>query len=248
MKVFFYTNFAKRFAKQTKSLFLFILSILIFSSCKKELLTGEKETLAVAQGGAVKVTKIGYSGFLEKVNLNSLGTLKTTFQSKPAGRKLVSLGGTSALGSLGFLTDSIKQITTARGNSFVFRMPQASANSRVFQNLTISVLKDTTIAFITTYTPNNEWIINRKNKIHKPYKGEVVYTPISLSTALSQQLPLLNNSVILGNGKVMSAAPNKTMESVTVCNTFVMYTEVTYGCSMGNHMPDDPDCPHRPRR
>ena len=33
------------------------------------------------------------------------------------------------------------------------------------------------------------------------------------------------------------------MESVTVCNTFMMYSEVTYGCSQGNHMPDDLTCP-----
>lgn len=233
---------AKRFAGRAKTLILFSLLIAVSSSCRKELFVGQKEDLPTAQTGAVKVANISYSNFLQKVNLNSLGTLRTTFQQHQTGDKLMSLGAGGPSGGLLFLTDSIKQVTTAKGNSYVFRMPLATANTRIFQNLTISMLKDTTIAFITTYTPDNEWITNRRNNIHIAYRGEISYTPISLSATLGQQLPLLRSSLPLGNGKAMSA-PNKTMESVTVCSTFIMYTAITYGCSQGNHMPNDPTCP-----
>jgi hypothetical protein len=209
-----------------KAILLLTFIIIVFNACKKDLLKGEKETLTIAQNGGVKIANINYNDFLKKVNLNNLGTLKSSFQSKQTNGKLMSLGGVDMTGGLGFLTDSIKQITTSKGNSFVFRMPQTSEGSRIFQNLTISLHKDTAIVFITTYKPSNEWIINRKNNIHKAYNGEISYTPISLSTSLSLQFPILNNSLGHGNGKVMTSVPNNVMQSVTVCNTFTMFTEL----------------------
>ena len=94
MNTAFYIRLAKTFTSSTKILFL-ALSLFIFNSCKKELLTSNKENLTLTQNGSVKVTNINYSKFLEKVNLNSLGALKTTFQSQPTSSKLMSLGATA---------------------------------------------------------------------------------------------------------------------------------------------------------
>jgi len=179
MKVFLYTNFAKRFAEQTKSVFLFILSILVFSSCKKELLTDEKENLVLAQNGIASIKPIDYSDFLKKINLNKIGKVGEMFRENPSGASVRIENSNSTGLALEIETNNIKELRAKGHVSYVFSIKLPSRYAQTFSNLTIDIKDDTVKAFINTYKPTLEWIKDWKLKRAGVFTGDVSYVALN---------------------------------------------------------------------
>ena len=193
MKLTFYTNFAKSFTKRTKSLFLFILSILVFNSCKKELLTDEKENLVLAQNGVASIKTIDYNDFLKKVNLNKIGKVGEMFRENPSGASVrVENSNTTGL-ALEIETNNIKELRVKGHVSYVFPIKLPSKYAQTFSNLTVDIKGDTVITFVTTYKPTLEWIKDWHLKKASVFTGEVDYALVGVNSEDKKETRALMN-------------------------------------------------------
>ena len=73
-----YFNHSKHFVRFAKSLSILIFSILVFNSCKKDLLISKDNHPPATD---FRIEKITYNGFIDNINLNALGVLKPKIAS-----------------------------------------------------------------------------------------------------------------------------------------------------------------------
>ena len=219
------------------STWLFLV-ILIFNSCKKEILITEKRTKP--KSSSVEAITISYTHFLKSVNISSLGLLKTTFEKTKSSNELLSIDEGNSL-DLAIYTDSVQKFIDSAGTSYVFKMKLPSPKAISFRNLTVYIAKGgKTSAFIATYTPDKQWIKDRKAKKKTAFNGDISFLQINLNGLnLLQGLSTIKNTN--SGGKVMSS-PNKTMYLQTICDQYLVYDLVAYGCSDGGHAPGDQGC------
>ncbi len=212
--------------------------ILFLFGCAKDAPVIEEES-----GGATTIKTLSYSDFVKKTDLNRMGSLKTMFVSPKSRGKLMGSDLDQIFAeSFRINKDSVLQLVTERGTSYVFNMALGTAHARSFQNLTINFYGDKIFAFITTYYPSDAWLLARKTNTHIPFEGSVTYTRLDSEIELSKQGPPSINKLGAINTK-NSAVRNKTASAQTVCNYFNIVETIAYGCSYGNHMPWDESCP-----
>lgn len=137
---------------------------LLINSCKKEIYDGEKiyptrkkEILAYKNGP--KVETIPFALFIQKANLNALGTLKQEFvAASPLKSKTMSIQTDETYLGFKIITDSIKVIKDKGHTMYVFPVSLPSKRAISFQNLTIDESAERTLVFVNTYTPTKKWI------------------------------------------------------------------------------------------
>ncbi|NII83865.1 MULTISPECIES: hypothetical protein [unclassified Pedobacter] len=209
---------------------LILMCLLLAQSCKKDLLLQKEPPKSDAE-----IQKISFVDFKRSVNLDKLGFLKQRFASGSG--KIMSISDGVGFG-LSVNTDVIQKLITEDAVSYIFAMPLISPRAVEFSNLTIEVKGDKTIAFITTFTPTKAWNEAYKKKHTIAFEGDITFIPISLETLnLTEAL----SSFKASPGEKIMSAPNKVMNT-RACTTYYLYDYVPYGCSSGNHMPDDPNC------
>lgn len=210
-----------------KRVLILLLLATVAYSCKKEILTSKE--IAIHPNIEVNSKMLSYTTFLKNIDINKLGTLKSKLTANP-NNKLLSIENSSTSQSI--YTDSVQRFITADGTSYVFKMSLTSPRAISFQNLTIFVNKQgTTSAFITTYTPMQEWITARKQNQRTPFKGDISFQQISLTGEISSSLPTASSST---SGKKTMAGGNKAADFLAC----ITYDVVEYGpidCSSGQH-------------
>ncbi|QIL42070.1 hypothetical protein G7074_24060 [Pedobacter sp. HDW13] len=213
---------------------LALLCTLVIASCKKEL------AISPSYGKIEEpIKKITYDEFLRSVDIGSFGVLKEKFKSSGSRERVMSIGDQTYHHDLAIYTDTIQKIINKNSVSYIFKMPLTSARAISFRNLTIEIKDDKTSAFITTYTPSQKWINERRKTNYLQYDGAVSFAPIQLeSLNLKEALSIVKTE---GRDKLM-AAGNKNMLA-QICIGYTIMTTSAYGCSNGNHMPWDEGCP-----
>ncbi len=215
--------------------FLLLFIVTIANSCKKDIITPKSPPTGING----KLQGITYNDFLGSVNVNKLGSLKQMLQQASSGNKIMSANGDNGIGQLSVYTNNIKRLIANRDTSYVFSMGLTSPRAASFSNLTIQVNQGKTFAFITTYTPNREWIIARREKKDIEFKGTITFANVDLANVnLSYSLAI---SKTTSKEKVMGIG-SKLMYLQPACTTYDIYQNVPYGCSDGEHMPGDPNC------
>jgi len=211
---------------------LMLMCLFLVQGCKKDLLVQKEPPKSGAE-----IQKISFEDFKRSVDLNKLGFLKQRIGSGSGSGKIMSIGDELGFG-LSVNTDAVQKLITKDGVSYIFAMPLISPRAIEFSNLTIQVKGDKTIAFITTFTPTKAWNEAVKKKQPIAFDGNVEFIPIGLETLnLTEAL----SSVKANSGERIMSAPKKVMNTMA-CTTYYLYDYVPYGCSSGNHMPDDPNC------
>lgn len=165
-------------------LLAFTLLVFILNSCKKDIYS---PAITETSGGKNPIKTISYSDFLQKVNLNQIGVLKTSFinaQSKSSG-KLMSAN--SGISGFDIDTDSVKKLTLGDTVSYVISLKPETRHAIQFRNITIQTVNGQTIAFLTTYLPTQEFVKAWKTNKKTPFKGEILLTEFLLK--LFQKLP-----------------------------------------------------------
>lgn len=217
---------------------LALVTLVTFNSCKRDILnpsTGHRKTIDA------KLQTISYGEFLANVNINTLGFLKSKFTSANPNNKLLSIADDNSFGALGIYTDSVKRIVDNHDTSYVFKMALSSPRAITFRNLTVRRSNGKTSAFIATYTPTKEWIADWRAKHRTPFAGTTTFNEINLA-GMSFVQALSGSGSSGSNGKSMSVG-SRTMVTETICNEYLVYDVLPIGCSQGNHMPWDMDCP-----
>lgn len=118
-KIFAWTQVAK--TNQIGNIFQISILLLLSigaNSCKKEVrLPIDKQNAP----SAVKQDDISYPDFLNSININALGVLKSTLGINNPKDKLLSITGDRTLG-LDIYTDVVKKFTLNNEVSYVFKM------------------------------------------------------------------------------------------------------------------------------
>ncbi|MFD0940398.1 hypothetical protein [Pedobacter boryungensis] len=232
--------------RNSYALILFIFIALCTNSCKKEIYDVEKldparkkEMLAHMNGP--KVETINFAQFKSKVNINALGTLKSSFITGPSSKsKLMAVNTEETYNGFAITTDSIKVIKANGHTSYVFPVKLSSKRAVSFQNLTIEESPTGTIAFVNTYTPSKKWIADWKAGHAGKFDGDIGVTYLNLNTG---NLPsTLSNSKTNTQGKISSTKDHNAISLAQVCNTTTYYYAIPYSCGSGQHGPGDSRC------
>ena len=209
---------------------LILMFLALAQGCKKDLLLQKEPPKSDAE-----IQKISFTDFKRFVNLDNLGLLKQRFESGSG--KIMSISDGIGFG-LSVNTDAVQKLITKDGVSYIFNMPLISPRAVEFSNLTIQVRGNQTSAFITTFTPTKAWNEAYKKKQIIAFDGNVTFIPIDLGTL---NLTETSSSFKASSGEKIMSSPNKVMNA-KACTFYYLYDYVPYGCSSGNHMPDDPNC------
>jgi hypothetical protein len=214
----------------------FALFILV-NSCKKESDNNEKidperkkEMLAYKNGP--KVETIPFAQFIQKANLNALGTLKQEFvAASPLKSKTMSIQTDETYFGFKIITDSIKVIKDKGHTMYVFPVSLPSKRAISFQNLTIDESAERTLVFVNTYTPTKKWIADWKEGHAGKFDGEISVTYLNLN----------NGSTSNSTGTANKKNNQNTISVEQTCTTTTYYFQTPYLCASGNHYPGQ-DC------
>ena len=237
--------------KFKSSLILACTLLLLLQSCKKELLisSGEKIDPTLAKQNQAyhnnkKIKTINFNSFKDKVNLNALGTLKSSFiNPKGINNKSISISTEETYLGFALHTDSIKVISDNGHVRYVFAVKSPYPRAVTFQNLTIDESETGTIAFVTTYTPTRKWINDQKKGLLGKFDGEVTVDFLNLTNAN----PLPTPAKTITSGKTNSSVtqgPPTTANMVLECTMVDFYYYEPFLCAGGNHGPEDAGCPY----
>lgn len=210
---------------------------LLINSCKKEIYDGEKidparkkEILAYKNGP--KVETIPFAQFIQKANLNALGTLKQEFVAvSPLKSKTMSIQTDETYLGFKIITDSIKVIKDKGHTMYVFPVSLPSKRAISFQNLTIDESAERTLVFVNTYTPTKKWIADWKEGHAGKFDGEISVTYLNLN----------NGSTSNSSGTANKKNNQNTISVEQTCTTTTYYFQTPYLCASGNHYPGQ-DC------
>lgn len=218
---------------------------LLIGACKKELLTsGEKidpAQLKINQGYVQnqKIKTINLNGFREKVNMNALGTLKSSFtNTKTNNNRTISVSTDETYLGFALHTDSIKVITDNGHVRYVFAVKSPSPRAVTFQNLTIDESAAGTIAFVVTYTPSRKWINDHKKGLLGKFDGERTVDFLYLKNG--SPLPGHGKTATIGKTGSSAQKPPTTANMVLECTMIDFYSYNAYPCASGNHWPGEP--------
>ncbi|RZK58610.1 MAG: hypothetical protein EOO91_07805 [Pedobacter sp.] len=224
-------------------IFSLILLGLSFYSCKKDLLV---PGIPSDNDSNQKIKTISYTEFLNSINLNNTGTLKTTLSNAAKGNQGAVMNVNSGLNGFNINTDSIKRLTLGDTISYVISLKPETRHAVQFRNLTIQVLNNKTTAFLTTYVPTQEWVKDWKNKKHLGFKGEIFANKIDLSDI--PKINGLNSSSQGSKGTTMSQGNatseifinhNKISLAPGECEEYDVYETVRIPCKFGHYSRSD---------
>ncbi|WP_316785430.1 hypothetical protein [Pedobacter frigiditerrae] len=220
-------------------IFSLILLGLSFNSCKKDLLVPRIPSI---NDGNQKIKTISYTEFLNSINLNNTGSLKTTLSNAAKGNQGAIMNVSAGSNGFNISTDSIKRLTLGDTISYVISLKPETRHAVQFRNLTIQVLNDKTTAFLTTYVPTQEWVKDWKSKKHLGFKGEIYANKIDLS-----DIPKINglNSSSQGSKGTTMSQGNATSEisinhnTISLapgeCEEYDVYETVMMPCKNGHY-------------
>lgn len=168
-----------------------------------------------------------------------LGTLKKTFDIHGAPQKLMSIDLPETYRGFAIETEHIKMIVGGGHTSYVFPVKLNSPHAVTFQNLTIDESKDGTFAFVTSYTPTQEWITSWKAGESTKFDGLIELTPINLENGVSALAPT-TKALSLKGEKISSIVPLPKTALAQVCSTVNYVYTIPYKCASGQHSPGEP--------
>ncbi|WP_145855983.1 hypothetical protein [Pedobacter suwonensis] len=223
------------FSKGKAMVCLILICLLLAQSCKKDLLLPKK----TENNSTDKIRSISYSQFVNAINLNSTGSLKSVL----SGQKSKVMSTQALPGNLDLEMDSVKKLTLGDTISYVIAIKPQTSRATAFQNLTIQVIENKTTAFLSTYYPEKEWLDNWREKLKTKFKGTIVFNKIYLDDiSLNDRLNtaelashngglkdklLATVSGNSGNRNIISLAPGE-------CEFYDVFTVVAYPCSTGD--------------
>ena len=163
---------------------------------------------------------------IKSLDLKKLGVLSDYLvRERSENRNIIVLSTeASELSGLILEVNNIKKVVTSEHTSFTLPVKLKNSRSQSFQNLTIDQSQEKTIAFITTYYPDIDWIKRSIFNKNLPFVGKVQI----------RRLNLVDNS-------------SKKTESITTqstsCYSYALYNgTVNVNCFSGQHAPGDSSC------
>jgi hypothetical protein len=78
--------------------------------------------------------------------------------------------------------EHVKKLVLGDTVSYSISLKPQTPKAVAFQNLTIQTINGITTAFLTTYYPSNEWILDWKKDRHLGFKGSFTTTGLTLLT------------------------------------------------------------------
>lgn len=215
---------------------LLLLFLALINGCKKEILLPKN----IEVPSTDKISTISYAQFINAVNLNSTGSLKEALSGQKA-----KLMNTRALdGNLNLEMDSVKKLTLGDTTSYVIATKPQTPRATTFQNLTIQVIKTKTIAFLSTYYPEKEWIDNWRQNRKTKFKGTITFNKIYLDDTESNSSALKTSSLEKKEGvlkdKMLASINGKTGLGNVIslmpgeCEIYDVVTVVQQQCKFGH--------------
>lgn len=232
-------QFVARYTTRTpyKIAILLFLAFIV-GSCKKDLLLSTQ--IKSEKDDRSRIQSITYSQFLASINLNKVGSLKDVLQHSTGAGKVKKMTLEEASTTFELDMDSVKKLVLGDSISYVIALKPKTLRAVHFENITVQVVGSKTTAFITTYIPTKEWIVDWRGEKHLPFKGEIYVNRISLT-----DVPQLNVEAVASSktkGTVMSAPINNiTINESKIslvdseCEIYDVYTLVPYPCSTGDY-------------
>ncbi|UPQ78074.1 SprT-like domain-containing protein [Flavobacterium azooxidireducens] len=148
-----------------KLLFLFIATILLFTSCDKDFY--EDVELQKNNLESIDVKTITYDEFKRKLkSVENKPTVKMIMNNTNSIRHFARSGDDS---EIEIFTDVIKEITSGTYKSYTMYIKTSDTIASKFYNLTLEEKEGNTAAFITKYSPTENWL-NDKNQ---PFEGDI---------------------------------------------------------------------------
>lgn len=179
-------------------LILLIPMLFFIHSCKKEILSSSNSLKRKDMG--IDIKNISYNQFLSSINLNNTGALKSTLIAGGNKNQQSIMSISDELPGLNINADSVRKLTVKDTISYVISIKPQTPRAIAFQNITIQIAKGKTTAFLSTYIPTKEWIVDYQKRIRKSFKGNISIHKINL-----QDFNINSNTNLLpSKGKIAS--------------------------------------------
>lgn len=226
------------FTSFRKMLLVLCLSLFVIS-CKKELFLPDQRKVQTTS----KIQTIKYAEFIDAVNtsgLSGLNELLAPANHEQGGKKMTKANVAEPQFKIDM--NAVKKLVLGDTISYVVSLMPSSPHAVHFQNLTVQKIKNTSIAFLTTYTPNKEWIENWKSGRKLAFSGTLTFSDIDtkkidLTASRSAKIEPASNQVFMdaGSGKEKSKGIDNSISLAPGdCEFYDIYEFVPYTCFSGD--------------
>lgn len=213
---------------------LILMCLFLTQACKKDLFLPKDKSPDKNK----QITNIGYQTFLSSIDINKTGSLKTVLSKSR--EKIMSTEKTAT--NLTLQTDSVIRLVVDDTISYILALKPQTPRAVQFQNITIQITKDKTIAFLSTYYPDKEWVEDWRKDRHMGFKGTITFNKINLEERVTSSI----KQDVVGRGtdlksRIIASIGNADMKVSGMislapgeCEIYDVYTVVPYPCSTGD--------------